>query len=69
MTVMDLGGEPVPDRCGRCGKPMCADVGAGLWGQPQVITFCLSCGVQPEEIGWEATLTAAVAAVKARRTS
>lgn len=64
---MDLGGEPIPDRCPRCSKAMVVDIGAGLWGQGQVLAYCLSCGTPPEQTDWALGLTAAVAAVRARR--
>lgn len=67
--MRDLGGEPVADRCRRCYKPMCVDVGAGLHGQHEVLLYCLNCGHQPEEADWTAQLTAAVATVRSRATA
>lgn len=67
VALADLGGEPVEDRCGRCGKKLVVDLGAGLWGQPQAIFYCLGCGVQPEAADWTSGLTAALAVVLGRR--
>ncbi len=66
---MRRGDHPFVDadlRCS-CGKLRAVDVGPGLFGQAEIVEFCLSCGPVVQAGAWESDLLAAVATVAAGR--
>lgn len=49
MTTIDLRSVPgghlqdIPERCGRCGKRLVADIGGTVFGEVDALRVCLNC--------------------------